>query len=220
VGTPAILFDVDGTLVDTNYLHTLAWWRAFGDAGHQVAMVRVHRLIGMGSSRLVTEILGHPDDDLADAHSRHYQRLKGEITPLPGGRELLEAVSDRGVTVVLATSAERHDVEDLMRALQVVDSIDHVIHSADVDRAKPDGDIFAAGLAAAGCPPDRALVLGDTVWDVIAAKKVGVTSVGVETGGNCPADLEEAGALGIYRDPAHLLEELDASPLGRLIAGA
>ncbi len=217
---PAILFDVDGTLVDTNYLHTLAWWRAFGDAGHRVPMVRVHRLIGMGSSRLVTEILGHPDDELADAHRRHYQRLKGEITPLPGGRELLEAVSDRGVTVVLATSAEQHDVDDLLRALQVVDRIDHVIHSADVERAKPDGDIFAAALDAAGCPPEKALVLGDTVWDVVAAQQVGVVSVAVETGGNCAADLEAAGAVGIYRDPAHLLDELDKDPLRRLIAGA
>jgi HAD superfamily hydrolase (TIGR01509 family) len=215
---PAILFDVDGTLVDTTYLHTLAWWRAFGDAGHQVSMSAVHRLIGMGSSRLVTELLGHPEEDLAGAHSRHYQRLKGEITPLPGGRELLEAVSGR-VTVVLATSAEQQDLDDLLRALEVVDRIDHVIHSADVENAKPEGDIFAAGLEAAGCTADRAMVLGDTVWDVIAAGKVGVASVAVETGGNCRAELVDAGAVEVYRDPQHLLAELDGSPLGRLMAG-
>lgn len=215
---PTVLFDVDGTLVDTTYLHTLAWWRALGDAGHRFAMSAVHRLIGMGSSELLTELIGRPDDSLSDAHGRHYQRMKGEITPLPGGRRLVEAVSDRGATVVLATSAEKRDLEDLLRALKVVDRIDHVIHSADVDAAKPSGDIFTAGLDAAGCPPERAMVVGDTVWDVIAAGTAGIKSVAVETGGNAKSDLLESGALSVHRDPAHLLDELDTTPLGRLLA--
>ncbi|HZT66839.1 MAG TPA: HAD family hydrolase [Acidimicrobiales bacterium] len=216
---PAVLFDVDGTLVDTTYLHTLAWWRALKDSGHEVAMSEAHRLVGMGSSELLTELLGSDHPDVSEAHSRHYQRMKGEITPLPGARQLIAEVSRRGATVVLATSAKEHDVEDLLRALDRA-PVDHVIDSSDVRSAKPAGDIFAAALEAAGCEPGSALVVGDTVWDVVAAGRAGVGTVAVLTGGNCRAELLEAGALGVYRDAAHLLSELDRSPIGRLLDGA
>ncbi|HET6794188.1 MAG TPA: HAD family hydrolase [Acidimicrobiales bacterium] len=214
---PAVLFDVDGTLVDTNYLHTLAWWRALTDAGHEVAMSAVHRLIGMGSSELLTELLGSDDEALSEAHSRHYQRMKGEIRPLPGARRLIEAVDDRGATIVLATSAQEQDVDDLLRAIGVTERIDQIVHSADVDSAKPAGDIFATALEKAGCPPERAVVVGDTRWDVVAATKVGLGTVALETGGWGRAELLEAGALSVYRDPAELVDRLDESPLGRLL---
>ena len=214
----AVLFDVDGTLTDTTYLHALAWWRALVDAGHDVAMAAVHRLVGMGSSELLTSLLGHDDAGLSDAHGRQYQRLKGEIRPLPGARDLLEAVSGRGAAVVLATSAKQRDVGDLLRSLDAEAWIDHVVHAGDVEEAKPEGDIFSAALEAAGCPPERALVVGDTVWDVEAAAKVGVPTVAVLTGGHSTADLLDAGAVAVYRDPADLLGDLDTSPVGALLS--
>jgi HAD superfamily hydrolase (TIGR01509 family) len=214
----AVLFDVDGTLTDTTYLHALAWWRALVDAGHDVAMAAVHRLVGMGSSELLGSLLGHDDPDLSEAHGRQYQRLKGEIRPLPGARQLLETVSNRGATVVLATSAKQRDVGDLLRALDADDWIDHVIDAGDVEAAKPEGDIFSTALKAAGCPPEGALVVGDTVWDVEAAAKVGLPTVAVLTGGHSAADLLDSGAVAVYRDAVDLLGRFDASPLGQLLS--
>lgn len=214
----AVLFDVDGTLTDTTYLHALAWWRALADAGHDVAMAAVHRLVGMGSSELLTSLLGRDDPDLSDAHGRHYQRLKGEIRPLPGARALLEEVSDRGATVVLATSAKERDVGDLLRALDAEAWIDHVIDAGAVEAAKPAGDIFSAALEAARLPPERALVVGDTVWDVEAAAQVGLPTVAVLTGGHSTSDLRDSGAAAVYRDAADLLGDLDASPVGLLLS--
>lgn len=218
-GGPAVLFDLDGTLLDTNYLHTLAWWRALEDAGQRRPMAALHRLVGMGSQELLTEVLGHDDAAIADAHGRHYQRLKGELTTLPGARELVAEVAGRGATVVVATSAKSRDLDDLLRVLDVGDQLDHVLHAADVPSAKPAGDLFARALEAARCPPERALAVGDTVWDVEAAGRVGVGVVAVLTGGNCRDELLRAGARAVYRDAAELVAELDRSPLGVLLAG-
>lgn len=214
----AVLFDVDGTLADTNYLHTLAWWRALQDHGQTAPMAAIHRLVGMGSSELLAELIGHPDDEISEAQSLEYQRMKGEITPLPGARELVCGVSDRGACVVFATSAKQQDIDDLLRALDVTDRVDHVINSADVEAAKPSGDIFEAGLRAAGTDTQDSLVVGDTVWDVEAASKVGLKVAAVETGGNGRLELLEAGAVSVHRDAAHLVSEIDESPLGRLLA--
>lgn len=218
MGNTAILFDVDGTLVDTNYLHSLAWWRALDDAGERQPMASIHRLIGMGSSELLEELLGKDDQEITDSHSRHYQRLKGELTRLPGARELLERTKKEGATVVLATSAKEHDIDDLLRVLDSDDLIDHIVHSADVDKAKPAGDIFAAALDKAGCSPDQALAVGDTVWDVKAAAKVGVGCVCVLTGGNGRAELLDAGAVAVYPGAADIEADFAATPLGKLIA--
>lgn len=216
MAAPAVLFDVDGTLTDTTYLHTLAWWRALGDAGHEVAMAAVHHLVGMGSSELLTELIGHPDQALSEAHGHHYQRLKGEIRPLPGARDLVREVARRGATVVFATSAKERDVGDLLRALDVDDAVDDVVHAADVEAAKPAGDLFSVALEQARCPAEGALVVGDTGWDVVAAAKVGLATVAVQTGGHGRAELLEAGAVAVFKDPAELVAELDHSPLGRL----
>lgn len=213
----AILFDVDGTLVDSNYLHTLAWWRALDDAGERRPMAVLHKLIGMGSSRLLEEAVGRDDAELSEAHSHHYQRLKGELTALPGARDLLARAKKAGATVVLATSAQPQDLGDLLRVLDADELIDHVIQSADVEEAKPAGDIFAAALERAGCRPDEAVALGDTVWDVEAAGRAGIGCVGVLTGGNGRAELMEAGALAVYADAAALVDGFEASPLGQLM---
>lgn len=213
----AVLFDVDGTLVDSNYLHALAWWRALDDAGQRRPMAVLHRLIGMGSSRLLEEAVGRDDPALSDAHSHHYQRLKGELTALPGARDLLARAKKAGASVVLATSAKPHDLDDLRRVLGADDLIDHVVQSGDVEEAKPAGDIFAAALERAGCRPEEALAVGDTVWDVEAAARAGVRCVCVLTGGNAGSDLLEAGALAVYRDAAALAEGFEDSPLGQLL---
>jgi HAD superfamily hydrolase (TIGR01509 family) len=214
---PAVLFDVDGTLVDTTYLHALAWWRALTDRGHQYPTAAVHRVVGMGSAELLTELLGHDDPGVSVQHDHHYQRLKGEIRPLPGARALVTEVSRRGATVVLATSAKEHDVADLLRALDLPGHVDHVVHSADVDEAKPAGDLFAAAMSRAGATPETAIAVGDTVWDVVAGARAGVDVVAVLTGGNCRDELLAAGAVGVFRDPEHLLANLDESALGRLL---
>jgi len=214
---PAVLFDVDGTLVDTTYLHTLAWWRALTDAGHELAMASVHHVIGMGSSELLTELIGRDDPALSDAHGHQFQRLKGELRVLPGARDLVEEVSRRGAAVVLATSAQSRDLDDLLRVLDLGDLVDHVTHSADVEEAKPAGEIFRTALAGVGARAERSIVIGDTPWDVEAAAKAGLETVAVQTGGHGAVELRQAGAVGVYRDPAHLLDELDDSPVGRVI---
>lgn len=214
----AILFDVDGTLVDSTYLHALAWWRALDDAGQRRPMAVLHRLIGMGSSPLLQEAVGRDDPSLSDAHGRHYQRLKGELTALPGARDLLALTKKSRAAVVLATSAQPRDMGDLLRVLDADDLIDHVVQSGDVEEAKPAGDIFAAALDRAGCRAEEALAVGDTVWDVEAAGRAGVGCVCVLTGGNGRAELLEAGALGVYEDAADLVSRFEESPLGRLLA--
>lgn len=224
-GTPAavvatgVLFDVDGTLVDTNYLHTLAWWRSLHDVGIDIAASRIHRLIGMNSQRLVTELLGRPDDDVIEGHSRHFGQLKREIRAFPQAGALLGAVHERGALVVLATSAKSSDVGDM---LAVVDAppgcIDSVTDSGAGVPSKPEPDIFHVALEASGLEPERALVVGDTVWDVEAARRCGLGCIAVLSGGNSRRVLDEAGAIAVYDDVAQVLADLDRSPLGELLA--
>jgi len=212
-----VLFDVDGTLLDTNYLHVVAWARAVRDAGEWAPMSAIHRCIGMGSDRLVEEILGHDNDKAASGHSRYFGELKPEMRAFPKVAELLEAVHERGAMVVLATSANEGDVEEM---LEVVDAkegtVDHVTHAGDVGESKPAPDIFQVAIDATGLEPSGTLVVGDSVWDVEAAARCGLDCVGLLTGGISRQELEEAGAKVVYRDVADLLERLDKSPLARL----
>ena len=218
---PAVLFDIDGTLVDTNYLHTLAWWRAFRDSGHDVPMSTLHHLIGMNSQKLVEEVLGSFDEEVKELHSRYFEELKEEVTAFPRAAELLDTVHRRGATVVLATSGKPHDVEIMLGAVRPADgSIDHITDASDVERSKPEPDTFQAALDAAGLDPGSAMVVGDTVWDVEAAERCGLECVAVLTGGIARQKLEEAGALAVYRDVAELLDNLDDSPLSRLLDGS
>lgn len=213
---PAVLFDVDGTLVDSTYLHALAWWRALDDAGHRTPMAVLHRLIGMGGSELLQKVRGHDDESLRRGHSRHYQRLKGDLTALPGARDLLRTTREHGATVVLATSAEPHDLDDLLRVLDAEDHIDEIVTAGDVEAAKPAGDIFSAALSKAGCQPSEALAVGDTAWDVMAAGRAGVACVAVLTGGWSRDELLSSGAVAVYADSRQLRERFEESPLGRL----
>jgi HAD superfamily hydrolase (TIGR01509 family) len=214
---PAVLFDVDGTLVDTNYLHALAWRRAFLDHGFDIPTAEVHRRVGMGSDRLMRELLGAERDDVSEGRRRHFDALKPEIRALPGARELLEDVARRGGRVVLATSSEEGDVEALLDALDPGDEVLAVTSSGDVEEAKPAPDVFRAALDKAGTPPEAALAVGDTVWDVEAARRSGLDCVTVMTGGISRLELLDAGAAAVYHDLNELREGLDDSPIGKLL---
>ena len=218
---PAVIFDVDGTLVDTSYLHTLAWARGVRDAGETVSMSAIHRLIGMGSDQLVEELLGHESDEASDGHTQHFERLMEEIEAFPSASELLEEVHRRGGRVVLASSASETELQAMLDALKPPDhAIHHITKSDDVEESKPASDIFRAALDAAELDPASSVVVGDTVWDIEAAKQCDLDFIGVLTGGISRQELEEAGAVAVYEDVADLLRQLDDSPIGRLLDGA
>ncbi len=215
---PAVLFDVDGTLVDANYLHTIAWWRGLRDCGEQVPMSRIHPLIGMGSDQLVERLLGHELEGASDAHARHYGPLKEELVAFPGADELLREVNRRGALVVLATSSKEEDVARLCEVIGAGDAVDHVVSKGDVEHSKPAPDIFAAAMDHLGLDPSRAVVVGDTVWDVEAAGKLGVECLCVLTGGHAREQLQAAGSVAVYDDVGEILANLDDTPIGALLA--
>lgn len=213
----AVLFDIDGTLLDSTYLHAFAWRRAFVECGADVPTAWIHHRIGMGGDQLLRELLGDDDSELAEAareaHRRHFDRLKPEIRPFEGSREILAAVAARGPRVVLATSADKAELPALLKALGEPDDVDVVTSADDVEEAKPEPDVFQVAMRRAGVGPERAIAVGDTVWDVIAAGRAGVGCIGVLTGGISRRELADAGALAVYRDVGELLAELDDSPL-------
>ena len=214
----AVVFDIDGTLVDTNYLHAMAWRRAFVDHGFDVPTARVHRMVGAASEVLLDELLpdGGDGDAVKDAWSRHFEALKPEIRPLPGATDLLRAVAGRGLLVLLASSSQPDDVEAIVTPLGADDVISAITHAGDVDQAKPEPDVFTTALEKAGVASDRAVVVGDSPWDVEAARRAGLDTLGVLTGGFTRHDLESAGAVTVYEDAADLLCNLEGSAIARL----
>lgn len=216
--TSGVLFDIDGTLCDTNYLHTIAWARAFDELGYRVPMASIHHAIGMGSDKLLPSLIRKEDGAADDRHGFHYERLHGEVRAFDGAADLLREVKRRGAKVVLATSAKERDLEVLTKAIGADDAVDHITTSGDVDRTKPDPDIFGAAIEAAGLDRSRTVVVGDTVWDVEAARRLGLDAVCVLTGGISCEKLDAAGAAAVYDDVADLLDCLDEGPLGRLLS--
>jgi HAD superfamily hydrolase (TIGR01509 family) len=216
----AILFDIDGTLLDTNYLHALAWRRAFLDAGQNVPTAELHRRVGMGSDLLIQDVLGPRAERLSEqisaSRQRHFDALSAEALPFHGARELLAAVRARGALVVLATSAGQRDLAPMLDALGAADLVDEVVNGDDVDAAKPRPDVFLAAMQKLSLGPERCVAVGDTIWDVAAATRSGIGCVCVRTGGTTRHELLEAGALAVYDDAAALLAELDDGPLSPL----
>jgi HAD superfamily hydrolase (TIGR01509 family) len=216
----AVLLDIDGTLVDSNFLHVHAWVQAFDEAGHPVDAWRVHRRIGMGSGRLISELLGDDADRLTarvkDGHTERYAALTGLLRRFDGARELVRALAGRGAAVVLSTSAAPEEVERL-RAVLDVDDVVEITGAEDVEEAKPEPDLVQAALDRAGVPAGRAVFVGDSVWDVEAAARAGVPCVGLLSGGTSEAELRDAGAVAVYADAAALLAGLDASPLAAVL---
>jgi HAD superfamily hydrolase (TIGR01509 family) len=218
----AVLFDVDGTLVDTNYLHTVCWWEAFTQAGHDVPMAAIHRAIGMGSDQLLDALLPKDrdrDDDgsIRAAHSALYATFWTRQRPLPGAADLLRACHGRGWQVVLASSADEREFTALRAALDADDAIDGATSSADVEQSKPAPDLVQVALDKAQVPAAAAVFVGDTVWDVQACAKAGVVCVGLLSGGIGQDELRGAGAAAVYDGPAELLAALEAGSPDRVL---
>ncbi|CAL9345518.1 Protein CbbY [Streptomyces sp. enrichment culture] len=214
----AAVFDVDGTLVDTNHLHVVAWWEAFRQAGHRVPMHAVHRAVGLPSADLVGHLLGDDRDKdqdaaLSAAHKALYGQYFDRLPALPDAGNLLRRLAGDGWKVVLATSASGAELDALRRAVDADDAITATASADDVDAGKPAPEPVEHALELAGVPAERAVFVGDTVWDMRAGRRAGVRCVGVLCGGIPRADLEEAGADAVYADPAHLLASLADSPL-------
>ena len=218
----AVLFDIDGTLVDSNYAHVDALSRAFVDIGHPVDSWRIHRAIGKDSSLLLEtllggEVAGARGDEAKQRHAEHYgAHADVDLRVFAQATELLAELTRRGVRVVLATSAPEEELEVLRDLLDVEDALWAVTSSEDADVAKPDPGIVQGALDKAGVPADRAVMVGDAVWDVEAAGRAGVRAVGVLTGGISRAELTDAGAVEVWDDVAALLADLDDSVVGRL----
>lgn len=214
----AAVFDVDGTLADTNHLHVVAWWEAFRQAGHEVPMHAIHRAVGLPSTDLVAHVLGDDRDTDQDAgisagHKALYGQYFDRLPPLPEAGALLRRLHREGWTVVLATSAGGAELSALRRAIDADEAIAATASADDVDEGKPAPEPVEHALELAGVPAERAVFVGDTVWDMLAGSRAGVRCVGVLCGGIPRADLEEAGADAVYAGPAHLLSALGDGPL-------
>jgi HAD superfamily hydrolase (TIGR01509 family) len=214
----ALLLDVDGTLVDSNDAHARAWVDALGEAGHDVPFERVRSQIGKGGDKILPELVGVDDESdegkkISERRSAIFkERYLPELRAFPRVRELLTAVRERGWRLVVATSAKEDELGALLDKANVKDLIEATTSSDDAERSKPDGDIIRAALDRASCAPEDALMLGDTPYDVEAARKAGVGTIALRCGGWDERALD--GALAVYADAAALLEQLEASPLG------
>jgi HAD superfamily hydrolase (TIGR01509 family) len=218
--TKGVIFDVDGTLVDTVYLHCTAWWQALRQHGRDIEAARIHRAIGMGSDRILDHLLGDDrdtsdDDAIRTAHSTLFGVYWDSLRPTPGARDLLQAVKDRERRVVLASSAAAPELAALRRALDADAIVDTVTGADDAPTSKPAPDIVQVALERAKLQPEDVVFVGDTVWDVRAANALDIPCVGVTCGGISEAALLDAGAAGVYANPEALLGALDKL-LGKL----
>ena len=215
----AVVFDVDGTLLDTNYLHVIAWWESFLAQGHEVSCFDIHRTIGRSSEELVEVLLGRADEEVVGGHSERWAPLRERMIPFHGAADLVRACADRGLKVVWATSGSPDDVEDFKAKLACDDAVTAIVNSGDVENSKPAPDIVLAALDAAGVAPERAVMVGDTVYDIRAARAAGTGSIGLLGGGIGERELRQEEPTAVYGNCAELLADLDASPIGRLLAG-
>jgi HAD superfamily hydrolase (TIGR01549 family) len=214
--TSAAILDVDGTLIDSNYQHTLAWWRAFRANGVTLPMWRVHRHIGMGGDNLVealtdAEFERETGDAVRRAEGERYAELIDEVQPFAGARELIVELRRRGHLVVLASSAKQDELDHYLDLLDAHDLADAWTSSADVEATKPDPDVVVAAMRKAEAL--SAVMVGDTPWDVEAAQRAEVKTIGVLTGGFSDQELRDAGAVAVFESLPELREDLDATPL-------
>jgi HAD superfamily hydrolase (TIGR01509 family) len=218
--TPLIaVLDVDGTLVDSNYQHALASYRAFRSLGETFPVWRLHRLIGMGGDQLVGAIGGDVlerriGDEARERQTEEVDKLIGEMAPLPGARDLLLAIKERGHTLVLASSGKEKHVDAFLDLLGARDLADDWTTSADVEQSKPAPDLLQVALKKVGAPGDgRAVMVGDSTWDVEAAKNAGMPAIVVRSGGFGDDELAAAGALALFDTPGDLKDALADTPL-------
>jgi len=213
---PAAILDVDGTLVDTNFHHAIAWSRAFRQHDVVLPIWRIHRHIGMGGDQLVKSLCDErveeeKGDDIRAAEKVLYSELIGEVQPLRGARELIEDLKERGHAVVLASSAKEDEVDHYLDLLEARELADDWTTSADVEATKPEPDLVKAAVEKAG--GGDAVMVGDTTWDCEAAERAGVPTIAVLTGGFSEAELRDAGAVVVFESIEELREGLDDTPL-------
>jgi HAD superfamily hydrolase (TIGR01509 family) len=213
---PAAIIDVDGTLVDTNYQHALAWFRAFRQHGITLPLWQIHRHIGMGGDQLVASMVGEGfdeqhGDDVRAAERALYLSLMPEVQPLHGARDLLETLHARGHAIVLASSAKPDELEHYLKLLDAHSLADGWTDSGDVEHTKPEPDLVSAAVEKAG--GGEAVMIGDSTWDCEAARNAGLETIGVLTGGFSEAELRDAGAAAVFRSLPELAEGLDVTPL-------
>jgi HAD superfamily hydrolase (TIGR01509 family) len=216
VTPPTAILDIDGTLVDTNYQHAIAWYRAFRQHEVLLPIWRIHRHIGMGGDQLVGALAGEQverekGDDIRAAEKTLYFELIGEVEPMHGARELLVDLKRRGHTIVLASSAKEDEVEHYLDLLEARDLADDWTTSADVEATKPHPDLVHAAREKAG--GGEAVMVGDTPWDCKAAEAAGVPTIAVLTGGFAESELRDAGAVAVFESIDELREHLDETPL-------
>ncbi len=220
--TIGVLLDVDGTLVDSNYHHTLAWARAFTELGVTVPLSRIHRHTGMGGDRLVAAVAGEDveqrvGDRIRDRETYEYGTLIGEVQPTAGAHDLLEVLHRRGHRLCMVTSGKPEEIDHYLDLLDARELFDAIVGSADVSTTKPHPELVEVGRARLE-DADTYVFIGDSTWDCKAASAAGVPTIAVLTGGFGRDELTEAGAVGIYSDPRELLEHLNA--LSAVAAGS
>ena len=210
-----IVFDLDGTLVDSTYVHTLCWWEALQQFGHSRPMAAVHHTVGMGADHLLHHLLGEGRDKgqdaaITSAHDILFGTWHERLHPLPAARALLNWCRDAGLTVGLASSGGERDLWAMMDVLDHPD-FDVIVTGDDVDSTKPSPDVLARALERAGLAAEDVVMVGDSVWDMEAATHVGAVAIGVATGGTSAPELEHAGAELTFQDLAALLDALQSA---------
>src|SRR4051812_38845133 len=216
--TIAVL-DVDGTLVDSNYQHALAWYRALRSMGETFPIWRLHRLIGMGGDNVIQALGGDELEERIGEEARKRQgeevdALIGEVAPLPGARDLLLAIKERGHRLVLASSGQPRHVDIAVDLLDARDIADAITSAEDAEKTKPAPDLLQIALKKLGAgQEDSSVLVGDSVWDIEAAKNAGMPAIAVRSGGFGDEELRDAGAIGVYDTPRDLAEALDETPL-------
>jgi HAD superfamily hydrolase (TIGR01549 family) len=212
----AALLDLDGTLIDANYQHALAWYRAFRRFDIVLPVWRLHRHIGMGGDQYVAAVAGDDverksGDDLRDAHSEEFQKLRDECAPLEGASDLLRELKRRDLEIVLASSSSEEDLEFFVEQLDARDCIDAWTSKDDIERTKPHPDSVESALEKAGTRD--AVMVGDSRWDIEAAANAGLETICVITGGWSEQELRDHGAAAVFDSLPQLLEQLDETPL-------
>ena len=214
---PAGILDIDGTLVDTNYQHALAWYRAFRQSGVVLPIWRIHRHIGMGGDQLVKALCGEEleeekGEEIRTAEKPLYLEQIHEVEPLAGAKELIADLKDRGHPVVLASSAKQEEVDHYIELLEAREIADGWTTSADVEATKPEPDLVSAAIEKAG--GGEAVMVGDSTWDCEAAGRAQIETVAVLTGGFSEQELREAGAVQVFDSIEALRSSIDDTPLG------
>lgn len=215
-GSPALLFDLDGTLIDSVYQHVLAWHEALDQHGLSLAVWQIHRRIGMSGGLLVHALareIGHKvsielANELQKAHAQIYARYRRSVKPLPGAIEILRYLRDVGIPHAIATSGQPTKDDLSVLALGIGPDVPFITR-AQVKRAKPDPDLFLAAVAKLGISIENAMVVGDSAWDLLAARRAGCLGIGLLSGGYGRDELQQVGAYRVYQDPADLLAHLD-----------